>query len=105
MRLGAQGAWLFPLVSYSEDHEGALVYTSTYSFGKMAAGLGHHCADLPPGRVLLGMGLLLTDLWPLAAILRPPDHPEAGLALAAIGSGLGWLLTALERLTGWAICP
>lgn len=101
MRLGARGDWLFHLVYTPEEHEGALVYTFYLLLGKIAAGLGlsliltYHLA-----RVLFGLGLLLTIYLFATRFTSDVATRRVAWLLAAIGSGLGWLLTLLGA-TNW----
>jgi hypothetical protein len=98
MRLGARGEWLFHLVYTPEEHEGALVFTFHLLLGKVAAGTGtslvlvYHLA-----RALLGLGLLLTVYAFVAYFTPDVTARRLAWALVAVGSGLGWLLTALGK--------
>ncbi len=101
MRLGARGEWLFQLRFTTEPHPGAWLFTFHLLLGKLSAGLSlsfqltYHLA-----RVILAVGLLLTIYAFVAHFV--PDVATRRLAwvLVTIGSGLGWLLTALGA-THW----
>ncbi len=101
MRLGGRGEWLFHLLYTSEEQEGALLLTFYLILGKVAAGLGlsyllvYHLA-----RILLGLVLLLTVYFFVAAFASDVGARRLAWALVAVGSGLGWLLTLLGA-TRW----
>jgi hypothetical protein len=96
MRLGARGEWLFHLVYTPEEHDGALVYTFYLLLGKLAHLTGmslvltYHLA-----RVVLGWVLLLTVYAFAAHVTADVAIRRLAWALVAVGSGVGWLLTAL----------
>jgi hypothetical protein len=101
MRMGARGEWLFHLPFTTEPHPGAWLFTFHLLLGKLAAGLSlsfqltYHLA-----RVILGVGLLLTIYAFVAHFVADVATRRLAWALVAIGSGLGWLLTALGA-THW----
>jgi len=96
MRLGASGEWLFQLPFTTESHPKAWLYSFHILLGKLGAGLGlslrvtYHLA-----RVILGLCLLLTIYHFIARFVRDVSTRRLAWVLIAIGSGLGWLLTAL----------
>jgi hypothetical protein len=101
MRQGARGNWLFHLPFTAEQHPGALLYTFYLMLGKVAASLGlsfqltYHLA-----RVALGLGLLVTVYSFVSRFVADVVTRRLAWLLAAIGSGLGWLLTVLGA-THW----
>jgi hypothetical protein len=101
MRLGAEGEWLFHLFYTAEEHEPALVYPLYLLLGKLAAATGislvvtYHLA-----RVAFGLFLLFTIYAFVARFTDDVTERRLAWALAAIGSGLGWLMLLLG-LTNW----
>lgn len=101
MRLGARGEWLFHLFYTPEPHEPALAFPLHLLLGKLAAAfdlslvLVYHSA-----RVAFGFGLLLTVYAFVARFTEEVAIRRLAWALVAVGSGLGWLLTALGA-TNW----
>ena len=101
MRLGARGEWLFHLFYTPEPHQPALAFPFHLLLGKVAAASGlsfmlvYHLA-----RVLLGLVLLLTVYAFVAHFTTDLTTRRVAWVLVAIGSGLGWLLTALGA-TQW----
>ena len=97
MRQGASGAWLFHIPYTSEPHPGTIIYLYYLLLGKLAAvsglslGVTYHLA-----RVACGALLLMAAYDFLAHYAARPIRRVAFL-LAAFSSGLGWLLTLLER--------
>ena len=97
MRMGAEGGWLFHLAYTPEPHPGAYLFGFHLLLGKIARLLSlspvlvYHMT-----RIIFGIGLLLTLYGFMAYFL--PSIPERKLAflLAALGSGLGWLLILLQ---------
>jgi hypothetical protein len=96
MEQGARGAWLFTLPYSSEPQRGVPLYEFHLLLGKVAGPqhdaqvLAYHLA-----RVILGMALLLISYRFLAEFLPDVRSRRLGLALVAVGGGLGWLLALL----------
>jgi hypothetical protein len=101
MRLGARGEWLFHLFYTPEPHEPALAFPFHLLLGKLAAAfdlslvLVYHLA-----RAVFGLGLLLTIYAFVARFTQDVRARRLAWALVALGSGLGWLLTAVGA-TNW----
>ncbi|HFD38932.1 MAG TPA: hypothetical protein ENJ31_03660, partial [Anaerolineae bacterium] len=98
MRLGATGEWLFHIFYTVEPHDPALAFLLHILLGKLAAAAGlslvlvYHLA-----RVLFGLALLWT-IYAFAARFTPDVITRRlAWALAATGSGLGWLLLLLGQ--------
>jgi len=99
MRLGAAGGWRFHLFYTSEPHDGAYLYLFHLLLGKIAqlSGLSfilvYHLA-----RIVCGFFLLAT-VYRFAAFFtdRTPVR-QLAFWLVGVGSGLGWLVTALGLL-------
>jgi hypothetical protein len=101
MRLGARGEWLFHLFYSPEPHEPALIFPFHLLLGKLGAAAGlPHILTYHVARVLLGLGLLITVYVFVAYFLQDVTTRRLAWALVTIGSGLGWLLTALGK-TDW----
>jgi len=96
MGQGARGAWLFTLPYSSEPQRGVPLFEFHLLLGKLA-GPGHDALVLVYhlARVVLGMALLLISYRFLAEFLPDVRQRRLGLALVAVGGGLGWLLTLL----------
>ena len=101
MRVGARGDWLYHNVYTPEPHPPALVFPFHVLLGKLGAALGlsmvltYHLA-----RVLLGLCLLFTVYIFVAHFTSDLTKRRVAWALAAVSSGLGWLLVALGS-SGW----
>lgn len=96
MRQGLFGSWSFHLPYTSEPHDGAPVYLFYLFLGHVARWTGlplillYHAA-----RVLGGLAMLLA-LYALASWLgEEVAERRVALLLAALGSGLGWLVAFL----------
>jgi len=90
---GAHGAWLFTLTYSSEPQHGALFFTFYLGLGKLA-GPGHDAEVVVfhIARLLCGWALLMASYVFLAEFLPRIRQRRLGLALTALGGGLGWLL-------------
>lgn len=98
MRLGARGEWLFHLFYSPEPHEPALVFPFHLLLGKLGAAIGlPHMLTYHVARALLGLGLLITVYVFVAYFIQEVTTRRLAWALVAMGSGLGWLLTALGK--------
>jgi len=99
MRLGADGAWQFHLFYTSEPHAGAYLFLFHLLLGKLARLLG-----LPPvavyhaARLFFGFGLMLTVYAFAAYFSARVEVRRLAFGLAALGSGLGWLVLALGQV-------
>jgi hypothetical protein len=97
MREGADGAWLFRIPYTGEPQSGALVYLPYLMLGKLAGGAGMHeqlVALFHLARVAAGIAMLLAVYRFLAAFIESVPLRRWGLAAAAFGGGLGWILLA-----------
>jgi hypothetical protein len=96
MGQGARGAWLFTLPYSSEPQRGVPLFTFHLLLGRLAGPdhdaqmLAYHLA-----RVVFGIALLLISYAFLAEFLPDVRQRRLGLALVALGGGLGWLLALL----------
>ena len=103
MGQGARGAWLFTLPYSSEPQRGVPLFEFHLLLGKLA-GPGHDALVLVYhlARVVMGMALLLISYRFLAEFLPDVRQRRLGLALVAVGGGLGWLLAlfGLDHLFG-----
>lgn len=96
MRIGAEGGWLFHLPYTPEPHDGAYIYTFYLLLGKI-----DHFVHLSPilvyhlARLAFGGGLLLTVYYFIAYFVDDIAQRRFAFLLAAIGSGLGWILIIL----------
>jgi hypothetical protein len=101
MRLGARGEWLFHLPYTTEPHPGSWLYTFHLLLGKLANRLGlSYQSTYHLARVVLGLGLLVTIYLFISRFVADVTTRRVAWTLAAIGSGLGWLLTLLGA-THW----
>ena len=93
MRMGATGGWLFHLPYTPEPHDGAYLFTFYLALGKVS-----HLFDVSPvlvyhlARVVFGVGLLLTLYYFIASFVEDFLLRRFAFLIAALGSGLGWLL-------------
>jgi hypothetical protein len=97
MRQGAEGAWLFRIPYTSEPQAGALIYLPYLLLGKLAGGAAMHAqlaALFHLARIAAGIAMLLAVYRFLAAFLESVPLRRWGLAAAAFGGGLGWILLA-----------
>ncbi|MBN1991853.1 MAG: hypothetical protein JW953_04065 [Anaerolineae bacterium] len=98
MRLGASGSWRFHLFYTAEPHEGVYLFLFHLVLGKPArlSGLSfdlvYHLA-----RIVFGFILLLTIYYFTAFFTGERPVRRLVFWLAALGSGLGWLVALL----GW----
>jgi hypothetical protein len=103
MGQGARGAWLFTLPYSSEPQRGVPLFELHLLLGKLA-GPGHAAQVLiyHAARIVFGFALLLISYLFLAEFLPDVGQRRLGLALVALGGGLGWLLTlmGLDHLFG-----
>lgn len=103
MGQGARGAWLFTLPYSSEPQRGVPLFELHLLLGKLA-GPGHAAQVLVyhAARIAFGFALLLISYLFLAEFLPGVGHRRLGLALVALGGGLGWLLAlmGLDHLFG-----
>ncbi len=100
MRQGLDGSWRFRLAYTPERHDGAPVYLFYLFLGHVARWTGlllivvYHTA-----RVMGGAAMLLA-LYALASRLSDDvGERRAMFLLAALGSGLGWLVGAMGTMT------
>jgi hypothetical protein len=100
MRQGYSGSWLFQLPYTSEPHAGAPVYLYYLFSGHLARTTGLSLITVYHGLRLGGGAAMLVALYALASRLA---NDVAGrhvmFAVAALGSGLGWLLGPLGIMT------
>lgn len=97
MRLGAADGWLFHLTYTPEPHAGAYLFTFHLFLGKLAWLLQ---APLPLiyhlARLVFGFGLLLSLYCFISYFVSDPWQRRFAFLLAALGSGLGWLVISLQ---------
>ncbi|MCK6626391.1 MAG: hypothetical protein L6R45_14590 [Anaerolineae bacterium] len=97
MRQGAEGGWLFHLPYTPEPHQGAYLFSFHLLLGKLARlgsiplPLMYHLA-----RLVFGLGLLLTLYYFISYFTPQVAQRRFAFLLAAGGSGLGWLVIALQ---------
>jgi hypothetical protein len=94
MRIGWEGAWRFSLPFTAEPGQGGYVYQYYLFLGHLARWVGLPLVVVYHAARLVGAALLLVALHRLMYKVFP-DQPvlgQAALWLAAIGSGMGWLL-------------
>lgn len=97
MRRGADGEWLFRIPYTTEPQNGALIYLPYLLLGKLAGGAAMHdqlAALFHLARIAAGIAMLLAVYRFLAAFLESIPLRRWGLAAAAFGGGLGWILLA-----------
>lgn len=103
MGQGARGAWLFTLPYSSEPQRGVPLFEFHLLLGKLA-GTRHDAQVLiyHLARVVFGFALLLVSYLFLSEFLPDVQQRRLGLALVALGGGLGWLLAllGLDQLFG-----
>lgn len=100
MQTGWRGGWQYTFPYNAEPARGAYLFTFYVLLGHLARLVG---ASLPlmfnVGRVLAGFGMLLA-LHRMFTALLPETRPRrVAFALAALGSGLGWLLIPAQAFT------
>jgi hypothetical protein len=98
MGQGARGHWLFTPVYSSEPGPGVLLYLFYILLGKISG--PDPVAELVvfhAARLTFGIGLLLVTYRFLAEFLPFMGQRRIGLALVAVGGGLGWLLVLLGQ--------
>lgn len=104
MRLGARGDWLFTLRTSSEPHDGALMFLPYLLLGHVArvisgggpvVATGTLIAVFHGARLALDVVLLLVMYRFIAVFVRSPAARRLALVLAALGGGLGWLVSLL----------
>lgn len=98
MGQGARGAWLFRLPYTSEPQSGAFVYSFYLVLGKLTG--QNHTAQVIAfhlARVLCGGLALLASYRFLAEFVPHVTARRLGLALVALGGGLGWLMALLGQ--------
>lgn len=97
MRQGAGGGWLFHLPYTPEPHQGAYLFSFHLLLGKLARPgsiplpLMYHLA-----RLVFGLGLLVTLYYFISYFTPQVAQRRFAFLLAAGGSGLGWLVIALQ---------
>jgi hypothetical protein len=97
MRMGAENGWIFHLAYTPEPHAGAYLFTFHLFLGKLARlvqfsfPLVYHLA-----RIIFGWGLLVTVYCFISYFVSGPAQRRFAFLLAATGSGLGWLIIALQ---------
>jgi hypothetical protein len=100
MRQGFRGSWLFQLPYTPESHAGAHVFLYHLFLGHLARTTGLSLIMVYHGLRLCGGAAMLVALYALASRLT---NDVAGrrvmFAVAALGSGLGWLLGPLGIMT------
>ncbi len=96
MGQGARGAWLFTLPYSTEPQRGAPLFELHLLLGRLA-GIDHDAQVLVyhAARIIFGFALLLISYRFLAEFLPDARPRRLGLALVALGGGLGWLLVLL----------
>jgi hypothetical protein len=90
---GARGAWLFTLPYSSEPQRGVPFFEFYLGLGKLAG--PDHDAEVVVyhvARLVCGWALLMVSYLFLAEFLPRVKQRRLGLALTAVGGGLGWLL-------------
>lgn len=93
MRQGFLGSWTFRLPYTPEPHGGALVYLFYLLLGHLARWTGLPLIAIYHAARLLGSAAMLVALYGLASRLTEPvGERRAMFLLAALGSGLGWLM-------------
>ena len=96
MQQGARGQWTATLLHTPEDHPALVLYVFYLALGHLAAGL-----DLPlilvyqVARVVFGLGLLVGLYLFLSLFVKDLRTRWVAFLLAAIGSGIGWLVAAI----------
>jgi hypothetical protein len=96
MQQGARGQWTATLLHTPEDHPALVLYLFYLALGHLAARL-----DLPlilvyhVARIVCGLILLLSLYLFLSLFLAELQRRRLAYLLAAIGSGLGWLIAAI----------
>ncbi len=97
MRRGADGEWLFRIPYTTEPQNGALIYLPYLLLGKLAGGAAMHdqlVALFQLARIAAGIAMLLAVYRFLACFIENIPLRRWGLAAAAFGGGLGWILLA-----------
>jgi hypothetical protein len=95
MRQGLAGSWLFRLPYTPEPQQGAPVYLFYLLLGHVARWTGLPLVAIYHAARVLGGAAMLTALYALAAHLSEDlGKRRAMFLLAALGSGLGWLVSS-----------
>jgi hypothetical protein len=95
MREGFRGSWLFRLPYTPEPQRGAPVYLFYLLLGHIARATGLPLILVYHAARVLGGAAMLTALYALAAHLSDDvSERRAMFLLAALGSGLGWLVSS-----------
>jgi hypothetical protein len=96
MRQGLEGSWLFRLPHTPEPQDGAPVYLFYLFLGHVARWTGLPLIAVYHAARVLGGAAMLVMLYVLAARVTDELHERrATFLLAALGSGLGWLVVFL----------
>jgi hypothetical protein len=98
MLSGSAGAWLFRTPYTPETQRGILAFLPYILLGKLASPPGLHeqlVALFHLFRLGAGMLDILATYCFIAFFIRPVSLRRAGLLLASLGGGLGWLLVLL----------
>jgi hypothetical protein len=96
MQQGARGQWTALLLHTPEDHPALVLYLFYLALGHLAAWLGlplilvYHVA-----RIVCGLILLVSLYLFLSLFLEEGRTRWVAYLLAAVGSGLGWLIAAI----------
>jgi hypothetical protein len=93
MRQGLAGSWLFRLPYTPEPQDGAPVYLFYLFLGHVARWTGLPLIAIYHATRLIGGVLMLVMLYVLASCIADDLHERRAMfLLAALGSGLGWLV-------------
>jgi hypothetical protein len=100
MRQGFQGEWCFHLPFTPEPHDGAFIFTYYLALGHLARLLG---LSLPLvfhlARAVNGLLLLVVIYWFFARLESERWIRRTAFLLAALSSGLGWLVALFGLFT------
>jgi hypothetical protein len=100
MYQGWLGSWRFQLPFTAEPGDGAYLFLFYLFLGHLARMLGLSILAVFHTTRILGSIVLLVSLWRFFSTLIKPAHTRnLAFGLAALGSGLGWLLIPLGSFT------
>jgi hypothetical protein len=100
MRQGLEGSWSFHLPYTPEPHAGAPVFLFHLSLGHVARWTGLPLIAIYHAARVLGGAAMLLALYALASRLSDDVRERRAMfLLAALGSGLGWLVGPLGVVT------
>jgi hypothetical protein len=108
MLSGEAGDWLFRTPYTAEPQRGVLAFLPYTLLGKLASPPALHeqlVALFHMFRILAGMLEILATYQFLAFFIRPTVLRRAGLVLATLGGGLGWLLILFGKDTLFGSLP